>query len=412
MSEKLLAALKVGPATTELREFDLPDVPPDAALHEGGGGGRLRHRRQPVQAAAARRAAHHGARERRHPCEGRAACSPSTRDSRKAISCSSSITSRAATASGTTWASTATARRRNGSTTRTAIRYGYTSLDIPPGLWGGFSHYVYLPLNAVLHRVPARPVAGGGGTRDADVERHPVDAARRRRRLRVDGADSGAGPAGDVLRDGREAGGRRSHHRHRHVERTRGGSRWRRRSAPTRSSTCRRTMRSSGRWRSRAAAASTSSSIAHRAPVEAAVLLGIEATKRRGGTMVVQGRGERDVSRFPDRPAHEERDDAEERARPFVSRRGAWRCSAGVAPVPARTDDDAPLRAGRGRLRDQVGRRRGRAGRHSRLRNAVEVDAVDARGSRGGEPHSRRPGRVRRGGARLDAAPRAIPNGS
>jgi threonine dehydrogenase-like Zn-dependent dehydrogenase len=36
-----------------------------------------------------------------------------------------------------------------------AIRYGYTSLDIPPGLWGGFSHYVYLPLNAVLHTVPA-----------------------------------------------------------------------------------------------------------------------------------------------------------------------------------------------------------------------------------------------------------------
>ena len=29
-----------------------------------------------------------------------------------------------------------------------------TSLDIAPGLWGGFSHYVYLPLNAVLHKVP------------------------------------------------------------------------------------------------------------------------------------------------------------------------------------------------------------------------------------------------------------------
>ncbi len=35
-----------------------------------------------------------------------------------------------------------------------AIRYGYTSTDIPPALWGGFSHYVYLPLNAVLHQVP------------------------------------------------------------------------------------------------------------------------------------------------------------------------------------------------------------------------------------------------------------------
>jgi threonine dehydrogenase-like Zn-dependent dehydrogenase len=35
-----------------------------------------------------------------------------------------------------------------------AIRYGYTAIDIAPSLWGGFSHYVYLPLNAVLHRVP------------------------------------------------------------------------------------------------------------------------------------------------------------------------------------------------------------------------------------------------------------------
>ena len=59
MSEKLLAALKVGPATTELREFDLPDVPPDAALMrmEVAGAGVV------VQAAAARRPAHHGARD-------------------------------------------------------------------------------------------------------------------------------------------------------------------------------------------------------------------------------------------------------------------------------------------------------------------------------------------------------------
>src|ERR1700746_701848 len=31
-----------------------------------------------------------------------------------------------------------------------AIRYGYTSIETAPSLWGGFSHYVYLPLNAVL----------------------------------------------------------------------------------------------------------------------------------------------------------------------------------------------------------------------------------------------------------------------
>src|SRR5580765_7631751 len=35
-----------------------------------------------------------------------------------------------------------------------AIRYGYTASDVPPHLWGGFAQYVYLPWNAVLHHVP------------------------------------------------------------------------------------------------------------------------------------------------------------------------------------------------------------------------------------------------------------------
>ncbi|NRQ31797.1 alcohol dehydrogenase catalytic domain-containing protein [Nonomuraea sp. NN258] len=35
-----------------------------------------------------------------------------------------------------------------------ARRYGYTSAENPGTLWGGFSEYMYLPWNAVLHRVP------------------------------------------------------------------------------------------------------------------------------------------------------------------------------------------------------------------------------------------------------------------
>jgi threonine dehydrogenase-like Zn-dependent dehydrogenase len=35
-----------------------------------------------------------------------------------------------------------------------SIRYGYTSAEKAPHLWGGFSQYVYLPWNAVVHRVP------------------------------------------------------------------------------------------------------------------------------------------------------------------------------------------------------------------------------------------------------------------
>jgi threonine dehydrogenase-like Zn-dependent dehydrogenase len=35
-----------------------------------------------------------------------------------------------------------------------ARRYGYTSSENPYRLWGGFAQYLYLPWNAVLHRVP------------------------------------------------------------------------------------------------------------------------------------------------------------------------------------------------------------------------------------------------------------------
>jgi threonine dehydrogenase-like Zn-dependent dehydrogenase len=36
----------------------------------------------------------------------------------------------------------------------TSIRYGYTSAERPPYLWGGFAQYLYLPWNSVLHHVP------------------------------------------------------------------------------------------------------------------------------------------------------------------------------------------------------------------------------------------------------------------
>ena len=36
-----------------------------------------------------------------------------------------------------------------------AIRYGYTTAERAPHLWGGFAQYMYLPWNAVVHKVPA-----------------------------------------------------------------------------------------------------------------------------------------------------------------------------------------------------------------------------------------------------------------
>src|SRR5438552_7582427 len=153
MAEKTLAAVKVGPSTTELRELDLPPVPADAALMKVEVAGvcgtdvtqyRLPLRRGPLvmghenvgYLARVGRifAAHKGMREGdfvflEHylPCGH----------------CEWDHMGEYRHCAATEWFYDPS-----------AIRYGYTSTDIAPGLWGGFSHYLYLPLNAVLHKVP------------------------------------------------------------------------------------------------------------------------------------------------------------------------------------------------------------------------------------------------------------------
>jgi threonine dehydrogenase-like Zn-dependent dehydrogenase len=153
VSEKVLAALKVAPSTTELRDMDLPDVPPDAALMKvevaGVCGTDVSQYRLPLRGGplimghenvgylarvGSQFAAHKGVKEGdlmflEHylPCGH----------------CEWDHMGEYRHCAATEWFYDPK-----------AIRYGYTSTDTAPALWGGFSHYLYLPLNAVLHQIP------------------------------------------------------------------------------------------------------------------------------------------------------------------------------------------------------------------------------------------------------------------
>jgi threonine dehydrogenase-like Zn-dependent dehydrogenase len=153
VSEKVLAALKIAPSTTELREMDLPKVPSDAALLRvevaGVCGTDVRQYGLPLRGGplimghenvgylarvGSQFAAHKGVKEGdlmflEHylPCGH----------------CEWDHMGEYRHCAATEWFYDPK-----------AIRYGYTSTDIAPALWGGFSHYLYLPLNAVLHTVP------------------------------------------------------------------------------------------------------------------------------------------------------------------------------------------------------------------------------------------------------------------
>jgi threonine dehydrogenase-like Zn-dependent dehydrogenase len=150
---KSLAALKVGPSTTELREFDLPDIPPDAALLKveiaGVCGTDVSQYKLPLRGAPLIMG---------HENVGYLAKVGRDFERLKGFKegdlvflehylpcghCEWDHMGEYRHCAATEWFYDAN-----------AIRYGYTSMDIAPGLWGGFSRYLYLPINAVLHRVP------------------------------------------------------------------------------------------------------------------------------------------------------------------------------------------------------------------------------------------------------------------
>jgi threonine dehydrogenase-like Zn-dependent dehydrogenase len=153
LSEKVLAAVKVGPSTTELRELDLPPIPDDAALMKvevaGVCGTDVTQYRLPLR---------NGPLVMGHENVGYLARVGSAFAAHKGFKEGDLVFLEHYLPCGhCEWDHIGEYRHCPATEwfyDPTAIRYGYTSMSIAPGLWGGFSHYVYLPLNAVLHKVP------------------------------------------------------------------------------------------------------------------------------------------------------------------------------------------------------------------------------------------------------------------
>jgi threonine dehydrogenase-like Zn-dependent dehydrogenase len=153
LSEKIQAALKVGPSTTELRQLDLPPIAADAALMKvevaGVCGTDVSQYRLPLRG---------GPLVMGHENVGYLARVGKTFAARKGMKEGELVFLEHYLPCGhCEWDHIGEYRHCEATEwfyDPKAIRYGYTPIDIAPGLWGGFSHYLYLPLNAVLHKVP------------------------------------------------------------------------------------------------------------------------------------------------------------------------------------------------------------------------------------------------------------------
>ena len=154
MTEKVQAAVRVGPGKTEFREFDMPDIPADAALLKmavaGICGTDVKFYQKPPTTAPVIMG---------HENIGYIAKAGSEFTRRKGFkegdlvfvehyvmcgNCEFCHKGEYRLCEATDW-------RANPQ----GIRYGYTPIDRPPtALWGGFAQYAYLPWNSVIHHVP------------------------------------------------------------------------------------------------------------------------------------------------------------------------------------------------------------------------------------------------------------------
>lgn len=154
MPESVLAAVKTGPSKIEIREFPLPDVPADAALLKveaagmcGAYAGYKRDLRKPSPYILG------------HENAGVIAKAGKTFQQIHGVKEGDLVTMEEyLPCLHCEWCRIGEYRlcwegdlfnNPNG------IHYGGVPVDIPPSLWGGYSQYLYLPINCVPHKLPA-----------------------------------------------------------------------------------------------------------------------------------------------------------------------------------------------------------------------------------------------------------------
>ena len=173
MSEKVLAAVRTGPSRTEFREFPMPEIAPDSALMKmevaGICGTDVKLYKTPPTKAPVIMG---------HENIGVIAKAGREFTRRKGFKEGDLVFVEHYVMCGKCeWCHAGQYRHCENTDWRTnpeGIRYGYTSAERAPHLWGGFAQYVYLPWNAVIQRAarrppraarPSSPMANGGNGR-------------------------------------------------------------------------------------------------------------------------------------------------------------------------------------------------------------------------------------------------------
>lgn len=153
MAEKVLAAVRTAPSTTEIREYPMPDIPEDAALLKMEVAGICGTDVKLYKTPPTKDPVIMG-----HENIGYIAKAGREFTRRKGFKEGDLVFVEHYVMCGKCeWCHKGQYRHCENTDWRSnpeGIRYGYTSAARAPHLWGGFAQYVYLPWNAVVHHVP------------------------------------------------------------------------------------------------------------------------------------------------------------------------------------------------------------------------------------------------------------------